>query len=429
MPKKKNKAKDEKGMYLGIALFVLASVLLAGLIYPSIFTKKIESGVKIAGVEVGDKTEEEAFSILSQQIKDYEKKKIKLKAGKREYALYPKEIGAVFNVDKTVKKALNLKEGQTADLPLSVSVDSAKLSKKIKTIAKSFNVKAKNASLGVSGGKVVALAPSVMGREIIEKELASEVQSALEKRVSAVTVPVKNIQAEVNEKNLEKLGLKKLVSRGQTNFSGSPSNRRHNVATGSSKFDGVLIKPGESFSFNKTLGPVDASTGYLPELVILEKKTVPQYGGGLCQVSSTAFRAALNAGLPILYRVAHAYPVVYYKPYGVDATVYLPDPDLVFKNDTGHYILIQTYISGDDLYFDFYGTKKDVDIKFAGNKKGTYGVSANVEGIKPVIYDKGKRGKDSFTAVFYRFIYDKKGKLLNEDYWVSKYDSPKKYPH
>jgi vancomycin resistance protein YoaR len=189
-----------------------------------------------------------------------------------------------------------------------------------------------------------------------------------------------------------------------------------------------LIKPDETFSFNKTLGPVDSSTGYLPELVILENKTTPQFGGGMCQVSSTAFRAALNAGLPILERTAHAYPVSYYKPFGVDATIYLPKPDLVFKNDTGKYIFIQTHIEGTKISFDFYGTKPQRSILFDGNDKATAGVFP-VEKVNPGIYDQGARGNNSFTASVYRFVYDTAGKLIRTDKFISKYDSPDKYPH
>jgi len=429
--KKKSIEKNNKVMYAGIALFVVGSVYLGSLLYSStIQPARFKEGVKVADVQIGGKTEKEADAILSERIKQYEKKKLKLIRGSHKYTLSPAEIGVVFDVGKTVKNALEESSvGENTSFSFVVSLNKEKLSSKLKIIEKGVDVKPKNASLGMSGGKVVVLTSSVAGRKVAVDQLDVRVMTALAKLVSDVDIPVKKVTAEVNEKNFNKLGLKELISRGQTNFSGSPNNRRHNVATGASKFDGVLIKPGENFSFNTTLGPVEKSTGYLPELVILEDKTVPQYGGGLCQVSSTAFRAALNAGLPILYRVAHAYPVSYYKPYGVDATVYLPNPDLIFKNDTKGYILVQTYIYGNELYFDFYGTKKDIKLKFAGNKEGTLGASADVEGITPGISEKGKRGKDSFTAVFYRFIYDKKGKLLTEDHWVSKYDSPKKYPH
>lgn len=105
------------------------------------------------------------------------------------------------------------------------------------------------------------------------------------------------------------------------------------------------------------IGKVDETTGFLPELVIKGDRTIPEFGGGLCQIGTTTFRAALDAGLPITERQNHSYRVVYYEPAGMDATIYDPRPDLKFINDTGNYILFVAKISGDNLTFEFWGTK------------------------------------------------------------------------
>lgn len=285
-----------------------------------------------------------------------------------------------------------------------------------------------NAALTISGEKAVILTSSKNGKTLNIESSTQGIISSLDSKEKEVSLMVDTVKPEIREETLGDMGISELLSTGSTNFAGSPTNRKHNIRTGASKFNGVLVKPNESFSFNETLGPVDASTGYLPELVIKENKTIPEYGGGMCQVSSTAFRAALNGTLPILERTAHSYPVSYYKPYGVDATVYLPHPDLVFKNDTGKYILIQTRISGNNLYFDFYGTKPQKTVKFGGSENGE-GAVFPVEKVTPNISDQGARGNNSFTAVFYRFIYDAAGKLIKTNKFVSKYDSPDKYPH
>lgn len=296
------------------------------------------------------------------------------------------------------------------------------------SISDKINQSAVNAQLSISGNRANVFVPSRDGLELDVSESALKVINAIEEDKDEVELAIKTKKAEVDESSLNDLGINELIATGYSNFAGSPTNRIHNLRTGAAKFNGYLIKPDATFSFNETLGPVDASTGYLPELVILENKTEPQYGGGMCQVSSTAFRAALNAGLPIVERRYHAYPVQYYKPYGVDATIYLPKPDLVFKNDTGHYILIQTHIEGTKLTFDFYGTKPNRTVKFAGNDTAA-GAAGVVEQVNPLIYDKEARGKGSFTAQFWRFIYDSAGNLTTKSTWVSKYDSPDKYPH
>ncbi len=153
------------------------------------------------------------------------------------------------------------------------------------------------------------------------------------------------------------MGIKELIGSGHSNFAGSPVNRKHNIKVGAEKLNGIIIKPGEEFSLVTALGPTTKEAGYLPELVIKGNKTVPEYGGGLCQVATTLFRSALGSGLPITERRNHSYRVSYYEPAGTDATIYSPRPDLKFKNDTEHNILIQARFEGaNDMYFDFWGT-------------------------------------------------------------------------
>lgn len=173
------------------------------------------------------------------------------------------------------------------------------------------------------------------------------------------------------DKNAEELGLKEIIGTGVSHFAGSPKNRRHNIAVGAAALNGLLIKPGEEFSLLKALGEIDGKSGYLPELVIKDNKTTPEFGGGLCQIGTTIFRATFNSGLPVTQRRNHSYRVVYYEPAGTDATIYDPSPDYRFVNDTSHHILIQARLSGDDIAFDLWGTK---DGRIA-------------EATKPVIYN------------------------------------------
>lgn len=165
-------------------------------------------------------------------------------------------------------------------------------------------------------------------------------------------------------KNAEELGLKEIIGTGVSHFAGSPKNRRHNIKVGADALNGILIKPGEEFSLLKALGEIDAKSGYLPELVIKNNKTVPEYGGGLCQIGTTVFRATFNSGLPVTQRRNHSYRVSYYEPAGTDATIYDPAPDYRFRNDTGYHVLIQARLSGDDLAFDFWGTKDGREIEY-----------------------------------------------------------------
>lgn len=201
-------------------------------------------------------------------------------------------------------------------------------------------------------GRVLAIDPTV---QAIEDEFFRPGPDR------TITLAFSELQPEVSSDTLSTLGLTELIGQATTSFSGSPANREHNIAIGFSFLTGKLIKPGEDFSVIKALGAVDDTTGYLPELVIKENRTTPEYGGGLCQVSTTLFRAALNTGLEITERRNHSYRVSYYErdvgP-GLDATIYLPSPDLKFKNDTPGWILIQGAVDRekDTITFELYGT-------------------------------------------------------------------------
>jgi vancomycin resistance protein YoaR len=310
---------------------------------------------------------------------------------------------------------------------ISSSVNNEAVADYVTRLASQIDVSTQNATLKAENGKVVVAIPAKNGLELDKAEIINQIINALGGKSRKIQLKVNKKLAEVREDNIENLGLKELVSVGTSNFSGSPTNRIHNVTTGAAKFNGAIVKPGEVFSFNTILGPVDASTGFTPELVIKENKTVPEFGGGLCQVSSTAFRAALNAGFPILERANHAYPVTYYYPLGTDATIYLPSPDFKFKNDSAGHILVQTNIVGNILKFEFYGTKKPIRVKFGG-QEDALGAVDKVEDVKPNLYDQNWSGEGSVKSLWYRFIYDGE-KLVKTDKFNSNYDSPKKYPH
>lgn len=216
-------------------------------------------------------------------------------------------------------------------------------------------------------------------RQLDIKKAAELIAYALEKDLTYVHLPIITQPPIVTvlDEELKKKGIKELIGAGETYAAGSPASRFHNIDTGMIKFNGHLIAPGEELSFVKVLGPVDASTGYVPELVIKGAQTLPEYGGGLCQVSSTMFRAVLGAGLPVTDRRNHSYLVRYYEPHGLDATVYLPNPDFKFINDTGHSILVQTLRVEGDIHYNLYGTSDKRKVHVMGpHQKGWTGIPA-----------------------------------------------------
>lgn len=212
--------------------------------------------------------------------------------------------------------------------------------------------------MAIAEGRVTEFVPPKNGTKLNVYESSLKTLFALEQGRTSTTLEVFESKPKSSLGETNSLGINELVGRGVSSFKGSPSNRRHNIKIGVEKMTGIIIPPGEIFSFNKFLGEVDGEHGFLPELVIKKTGTVPEFGGGLCQVSSTTFRAAMDAGLPIKERRNHAYAVQYYAPQGTDATIYPGVVDLKFLNDTPGNLLIWPYIKDKDtLVFEFYGTR------------------------------------------------------------------------
>jgi len=223
-------------------------------------------------------------------------------------------------------------------------------------IASKIDKKPLEAKFTIDNGKVSEFQNGQNG-------LALNIEATLAKIENEITTSnqinlvVETQPALVSADNINNFGIKEIIGIGTSNFSGSPANRRHNIEVGAAAVNGTLIKPGEEFSLIKTLGEIASSTGYLQELVIKDGKTIPEYGGGLCQIGTTVFRATVNSGLPVTMRQNHSYRVSYYEPAGTDATIYDPWPDYRFVNDTPTYILIQAKFSGNIISFEFWGTK------------------------------------------------------------------------
>ena len=280
-------------------------------------------------------------------------------------------------------------------------------------LARKSNKDPENAKLKMENGKASAFSLSRLGSRLEEEESVKAIKNYLSSssHPTEIVLPFENIQPEISTTSIDNLGITSLIGEGRSDFIGSPRNRIFNIKVASNRFDDLLIKPGKEFSFVKNLGEVDEEHGYLPELVIKKDKTEPEFGGGICQVSTTAFRAAINSGLEITARRNHAYPVSYYNPQGMDATIYIPRPDLRFINNTPSYILIETKIEGTELIFNFYGTDD-------GRKTTIVG---------PKILERKPDG--SMKATFTQRVFDKNEELIQEDIFNSSYDSPDNYPH
>ncbi|MDO8621904.1 MAG: VanW family protein [bacterium] len=230
----------------------------------------------------------------------------------------------------------------------------------LKPIADIIERPAENARLSINPAtkRVREFQRPQEGIRIDRDSLASALHDAvLGTATPLIPIPVVRESPAVALADTNDLGIRELLGVGRTKFTGSPANRRHNIKIGAGLLHGVLIAPGEEFSTVGAVAPFTAETGYKTELVIKGNRTIPEYGGGLCQVSTTLFRTVLAAGLPVTERTNHAYRVPYYEPpVGMDATIYGPKPDFKFVNNTPAHLLLRTRIEGDELIYEFWGT-------------------------------------------------------------------------
>jgi vancomycin resistance protein YoaR len=184
-----------------------------------------------------------------------------------------------------------------------------------------------------------------------------------------VSLPVYVIRPHVTRADLEALTPLELISEGQSSFEGSRPGRLQNIRVATARFHGVTVPPQAAFSFLDHLGLVTVANGYSQSWIIYGDRTVLGPGGGVCQVSTTCFRAAFWGGYPIEERHPHTYRVSWYEPpVGLDAAAFSPSVDMRFRNDTDRPILILTEVDEDEakLLFRFYGKKGERTVRMEG---------------------------------------------------------------
>lgn len=279
-------------------------------------------------------------------------------------------------------------------------------------------------------GELTVLKPSQEGRTL-DVARALEMVAALPGQPSNhLELPVVIQPPAVPMENPEALGITDMWSSATTYFKGSSAGRIQNIQVAAESFHGVVIPPGAIFSFNELVGDITADEGYEESLIIRGDRTAVGIGGGVCQVSTTAFRAAFYGGFEIVERWAHGYRVSWYETGsfpGLDATIYTPNVDFKFRNDTDSYILIQTRTDPEagTVAFDFYGKPNHREVIVDGpyeanvvpHDEPLYEEDPSLPPGKVVQVDWAKDGVD----VTVNRIVKENGVVIREDSFFSRY--------
>lgn len=349
---------------------------------------KIYPGIKVGNINVSGKNQEEVLLLFEAKNKSFSQATFTFVHGEKTATVSGEKLRMGYNARLIADQAYSL--GRTGNLFAdlfnkglawqqglllrpSYAIDGQVLTMTLTDIAKDITIVPVDAIFEMENNRVIAFRPSTDGKAIdqalIEETILSFIPNIIENPTSKFTlqIPITIAKPAVSLEDTNNMGIKQHLGKGVSKYTGSNANRIHNVALATSTIDGTIVPAGQTFSFNDTLGDVSVFTGYKQGYVIRGNKTVLGDGGGVCQVSTTLYRAILNAGLPIVERHPHSYRVRYYEQEshpGFDATVYAPGFDLKFKNDTGYAILIEAYadFENDLVVFDLYGTGDGRDV-------------------------------------------------------------------
>lgn len=376
------------GVLLGLFLFVTFTFIF----FQNTYRDVIYPGVRINGVAFDGKTEKDVKNYFLEKNKKISENKLLFESGTDEVYIRAGDINLGYDANLLSKQAFSI--GRSNDTLANISLvfqtylygvslqpayyySENSLQERLSPLIEKLTIEPIDALFVFDGQKVSAFRPSQKGQKInmegIQSTLREEIPYILtSKKNLTITIPVTTqvVEPKTTTDEVNNLGIKEEIGTGRSSFKGSIANRIYNLTLAASRVNGILVAPNEVFSFNKALGDVTDKTGYKQAYVIQNGRTVLGDGGGVCQISTTFFRTLLNAGLPIVERNAHAYRVGYYEQDsepGFDATIFYPTIDLRFKNDTGHYILIQNVIDSENqtITYALYGTKDGREVKIS----------------------------------------------------------------
>lgn len=290
-------------------------------------------------------------------------------------------------------------------IPLAATYDHDALKSEIKAIAASIDTTPTDAVFSLQNGKITTT-PETIGKQTDIDAIMNKIEKQLITHTQAdVTLIVKDLPPKVTVKDFAQIDTE-LVS-FTTQFNATDWNRTQNIILAAKSIDGVIIKPGEVFSFNKVVGPRLSAQGYQIAPVFINGKLVPDVGGGVCQVSSTLYNAVLLTGLPILERTSHFRPPSYIQV-GLDATVADNQLDFKFKNTASTNLYLVSEVKGNSLTIRIYGNHRDLkDIKMAVNKTVIEPSTIMKQDMslpfgKEVVESEGAKG---FQTNVYRVVY------------------------
>ncbi len=362
---------------LGLAAFVLLTIAMAGILTADHLLQqdpRIRPNVQVASVDIGGLLPAEAERKLRESIKLAAIAPILVTDQKNNWFFQPADIDFIVDVKGSIAIASGvghesdfllrwkqrlLSDNQVRNLPAAVEMNRTKLVKALTVLAAQTDRQPKDAILTiVPKNKTVILTPAVVGRKLeIEKTVAQAFQTTPNQLPFVINLIFTQQAPKITDDHYA--GINTVLATYTTSFNPWDSERNANLRLATGRIHGTVLKPGETFSYNQIVGHRTQQEGFRMAPVILDGKLVPDWGGGVCQVSSTLYNAALLADLDIVDRSNHG-RAIGYVPLGFDATVVDGQIDFKFKNNLKRPVILHSVLSDNELTFSILGDAKDV---------------------------------------------------------------------
>ncbi len=416
-----------------ISVCISLSIAWYFLSYPNIY-----KGISVAGIDLSGRSKNEAVQLLSVLEKSYRVKKITLYHDEMAFSVDAASINFAVDIDATIEEAWSyghdgpwwerIKKIRMAsqygyEKPLEFNWDEGKLTQLIEQWQSMIARQPRNATLSIMSGGII---PEEQGRSLSSDDLRPLILAAFMKTEDeAVALPVTILYPEITTAEIGSAGIQELLSVYSTLFNSQDDNRSMNIRVAAWKVNGYILYPNKIFSFNDIVGPREKVYGFKEALEIMDGEFVRGVGGGICQLSSTLYNAALLANLKIIERHNHSRPLSYI-PLGRDATVVFGALDFKFVNNTPNPIMIMAEVRDNKLLVGIFGKKvllEKVEI-----------VSVDQEVIPQAVLkqdDKSlyvgefkidKQGKPGYTITTLRIVRvgnkETKREILSRDYYL-----------
>ena len=287
---------------------------------------------------------------------------VTLTAGERQWSWTAEEIGALVQLAHVPRA-----DGQ--EQRIVASLDGQKLERWLEDRAAEIDAAPVEPRLRFTANGLRIIQEGHNGARLEVAQALDLLETALWQEPHTIALPVTVLQPQARPETFASLGVVELVAQGKSSFQDSAPYRVQNIQAGARQMDGVLIAPGAEFSFNQTVGAIDESNGFTEGYAIIDGRTQLEWGGGICQVSTTIFRAAFWAGVPLTERNQHSFRIRWYEvfePIGMDAAIFTGPGgyDLRFVNDTGAWLLMETVAdtANEVLTVSLYGTRPEREV-------------------------------------------------------------------